>query len=737
LWHVIPGAHFQRMYGQDFNPHYYGLMESCADHIHWAGGDWTTSRGGKGEHDAPGGGHAHVGAMVYLGDNWPSQYRNTLFTCNLHGSRVNNDLLKPHGSGYVATHGKDFLLANDPWFRGLGIAYGPDGGVYVSDWTDTGECHNYKEVDRTNGRIYKITYGNVKPQSLDLAKFSDAELVKLQLHSNDWFVRHARRLLQERAVAGTLKAETAPALLRILHENADVTRKLRALWALHAVDGLREEMFVELLKQQDEHLRGWAIRLALENGELSEPFRNKLAELAATDSSPLVRLKIASGLQRLPLAQRWPIAKELANHGKDAKDANLPLMLWYAVEPLVAAEPSRGVELIKTAKIPLIREYIARRLSASPDLLVRLLDKADDVIRLDILRGLRAGLYGQKNISAPPSWPEAFRKLQHDADKTIREEVFQVGLIFDDPEAYRMLRKLIVDAKEDAALREAALRGLVQKHDAETLPILFTLLSDRTMRGPALRGLAAYKDDRTPDKILEQYTTFTPSEKADAVNTLASRPAYAKALVTALENSAIARTDIDTFIVRQLHGYKNKELSARLDKAWGTIRPVSQEKAVLMAKYKKLLTPEYLKSADTSRGRAVFQKNCASCHTLFDSGGKVGPELTGSQRANLDYVLENVIDPSAVVAKEYQVSIITTKNGRTINGIIKREDNRSLTLQTPNDLITLAVEDIDERRRSPLSLMPDGVLPNLKDDEVRDLIAYLRSPMQVTLPKNP
>ena len=144
---------------------------------------------------------------------------------------------------------------------------------------------------------------------------------------------------------------------------------------------------------------------------------------------------------------------------------------------------------------------------------------------------------------------------------------------------------------------------------------------------------------------------------------------------------------------------------------------------------------EYLKDADASRGRAVFQKNCAACHTLFDNGGKIGPELTGSQRANLDYVLENVIDPSAVVAKEYQVTIITTKDGRTINGIIKREDARSLTVQTPNDLLTIATEDIEDKKRSPLSLMPDGVLPNLKDDEVRDLIMYLRSPMQVPLPK--
>ena len=735
LWHVIPGAHFQRMYGQDFNPHLYGLMESCADHIHWGGGDWTTGRGGKGANDEAGGGHAHVGAMVYLGDNWPDEYRNGLFTCNLHGSRVNHDLLKPHGSGYVATHGKDFMLANDPWFRGLGIQYGPDGGVYVIDWTDTGECHNYDKVDRTNGRIYKITYGDVKYAPVNLAKLSDAELVKLQLHKNDWFVRHARRLLQERTLAGKLEKGTRDALLKILNDNPDVTRKLRALWALHAVNGLNEDILLALLKNDQEHLRGWAIRLAVEDRHPSERLRNQFAELAAKDSSPLVRLNLASGLQRLPLAQRWPIVEELVKHADDAKDQNLPLMIWYAMEPMVAADPAHGVDLIKTSKIPLLREYTARRLSSTLDPLVRLVAGADDATRLDVLHGIHEALYGQKKVDAPPSWSGTFGKLQRDGSKDVRETLFQVGLIFDDPEAYRVLRKVVTDAKEDASLRESSLRGLVQKHDSETLPILFALLTDKTMRGPALRGLAAYKDDKTPDKILEHYKTFTPSEKADAVNTLASRPAYAKSLVAALENGSIARTDVDTFIVRQLHGYKDKDLSARLDKAWGTIRPVSQEKAALMAKYKKLLTAEYLKSGDASRGRAVFQKNCATCHTLFDSGAKVGPELTGSQRANLDYVLENVIDPSAVVAKEYQVTILRTKDGRTINGIIKREDNRSLSVQTPNDLLTIAVEDIDERKKSPLSLMPDGVLPNLKDDDVRDLVLYLRSPMQVPLPK--
>jgi putative heme-binding domain-containing protein len=411
-------------------------------------------------------------------------------------------------------------------------------------------------------------------------------------------------------------------------------------------------------------------------------------------------------------------------------------MIWYASEPLAGPY----FEFIEKAKIPILREYMARRMATlndnSLEVLMRLLRiSKDSAVRVDVLKGINAALTGRKKVTRPPSSSAMFAQLQKKAIKEEREELFQVALIFEEDDAYKLLREAAADVKAEPAWRQTAVRALAQKSDPEMLPILFDLLNDPTMRGPALRGLAAYKDEKTPNKILAMYKTFTLSEKVDAVNTLASRPAYAKALVAALEDGKIARTDVDTFIVRQLHGYKDKELSARLDKAWGTIRPVAQEKTALMTKYKKLLTPEYLKDADVSRGRGLFDRNCASCHTLFDHGGKVGPELTGSQRANLDYLLENVIDPSAVVPKEYQVTIVTTKSGRTINGIIKREDKHSVTLQTPNDVVTIAVEDIDERKKSPLSLMPDGVLSNLKDDEVRDLVAYLRSPKQVAPPK--
>lgn len=363
LFHVVPGAHFVRMYGQDLNPNTYGLLESCADHIHWGGGSWTDSRGGKGSHSVAGGGHAHAGALFYLGDNWPAAYRNRVFMCNLHGSRLNQDRLEPAGSSYSARHCEDFLFANDPWFRGLGLTLGADGGVFVSDWHDTGECHNYDKT-HPSGRIYRVTFGTPAYPTTDLQRLSDDELVRLQLHRNDWWVRQARRVLQERAGAGTLAAESATTLWRMTRQEKDETRRLRALWALHAIGKADEARLHTLLDEGSEHVRVWAVRLLVDHGGASDVNVAKMTALAGKEKAAPVRLALASALQKLPPAHRWPLAEALAGHAEDASDPYLPLMIWYGVEPAVPADPARAARLAGAARIPLVRRFVAQRLAS-------------------------------------------------------------------------------------------------------------------------------------------------------------------------------------------------------------------------------------------------------------------------------------------------------------------------------------------------------------------------------------
>jgi len=302
--------------------------------------------------------------MIYLGDNWPAEYRGTIMMANTHGNRFLYDKLERNGCGYVARHGANFFMANDPWFRGISIHYGPDGGGYATDWNDFGECHDYDGTYRSSGRMYKIIYGAPRKMGpFDLAEFPDKELVELQRHQNDWYVRHARRLLQERAVAGTLARDTRDLISRRLLNHPNATRQLRGLWALHAIGALDADKLVQLLTHANEHMRWWAVKFLSESEEFTDAHRELFVKRAREDHSGLVRLGLASVLQRLPLDKRWELAEALASHAEDAKDPNLPLMVWYGVEPAVPQNTQRAIQLMTAAKIPLVRQFIARRLA--------------------------------------------------------------------------------------------------------------------------------------------------------------------------------------------------------------------------------------------------------------------------------------------------------------------------------------------------------------------------------------
>ena len=447
LFHVPQGAHFERMFGQDINPHSYALMQSCADHQHWAGGHWTTSRGAVGAHGDAGGGHAHSGCMVYLGDNWPAEYRGDVFTLNIHGQRLNRDKLVREGSGYVAQHGQDLAFSQDPWFRGITVKYGPDGGVFVSDWSDTGECHDYTEEDceTSGGRIYKITYegavGNalrgVPGATVDLAKLSSAELLALHNHQNDWHVRHARRLLQDRAAAGKLDS----AIVRQLHSRvagvsepgealdqrfARAHLSLRAAQTLLACGLFDDATILKLVDHGDPDAAGLAMLASVDGRKPSRAVLDRLAIIARQGGSkgPTLRLYMSSALQRFPRADAWELIKPLLAHAEDADDHNLPLMYWYALEPLVAADPRQAIALLPEVKIPLVRQFITRRLVAvhegdgKPNAsnawvigeLIKSLVASDlpasqaDALREDVLTGLLEVYRGRRKVDPPPGW---------------------------------------------------------------------------------------------------------------------------------------------------------------------------------------------------------------------------------------------------------------------------------------------------------------------------------------------
>jgi putative heme-binding domain-containing protein len=366
--------------------------------------------------------------------------------------------------------------------------------------------------------------------------------------------------------------------------------------------------------------------------------------------------------------------------------------------------------------------------------LVKLLSDSEDVdLQRDVLRGMYEGVQGRR-LPAPEGWAAVQQKLSRSGDGEVRQKVLMLSVMFGDQEALASLRKTVTDAAETDAARRIALQTLVEVHAPQLDVLLRGLLTDKILRGPALRGLAAYKDAEIPKAILAHYATFTEVEKADAINTLASRGEYALVLLDAVDKNQVARNDISAFTARQLFAYNNKALTEKLSRVWGSLRPPDKDKTALLNRYKSLVPPDALKKADREHGRQLFVKTCATCHTLFNDGGKIGPDLTGSQRANPEYVLTKVLDPSAVVSRDFQMTIVELKSGRSISGLIKAETDKTLTIQTQNEVVLVNKADIDERKKSSQSMMPDGLLQMLNDIDVRDLIAYIAGPGQVPLP---
>ena len=731
LFHVIQGAHYEPWRNRESSRYAYQRIDTIADHVHYVGKGSVVEGLGSAEEDAAGGGHAHCGTMLYLGDQWPNAYRNNVFMHNIHGRRINNDILSRVGSGYVASHGKDLMRAQDLWYMGVTLCYGPDGAVYSSDWSDTGECHSVVNTQRETGRIFKITYGQSKVTPVDLARLSNMELVVLQSHRNDWHVRHARRILQERASQGIALSDVVVELQKLLAATPAADRKLRFLWALHAIGRADDNLLLSLLSDESEYVRGWAVRLLTENPLSARAVRDRFTDLAKTDPSALVCRHLASALLRLSAVDRWPIAEALLVRSEFSDDANIPLMLWYGVEPLVHDDLSRFVKLSTQASFPLVRRFIARRVAemtgdrTALTLLVGSVAECPTDNCRDLLAGIFKGLEGQRNALMPDTWSATYAKLRQSPDASVRDSALRLALVFSDPVAIRTLLEQATDPSATADARNRAIEALVAKKVDGFDRQLLALVRQSATRGAALRGLAAYNHPDTTSAIFAVYSNIDAATRQDALHTLASRATWALALLDAVEAGRIPRADVTAFTARQIHSLGDDQLAGRVYKLWGRIREIPVEKTRLIGSYKQRFTPAALHAGDRNAGRAIFEKQCANCHRLFGDGSAIGPDLTGSQRTNIDYLLLNIVDPSASISKDFQMEVIETTDGRVVTGMIVAETASAITVQTTNEKIVIPTSELERRVQSNVSMMPEGLLAGFKPAEVHDLFAYL------------
>ncbi|MGE9268555.1 MAG: PVC-type heme-binding CxxCH protein [Verrucomicrobiales bacterium] len=744
LWHAIPGAHFKESSGGPRHPHLYERLDMIADHYHYdRNGTWQESRAGAA--DDFGGGHSHIGGLIYQGDNWPAKYRGHYLTLNQHGRRINVEKLQRQRTGYLATHEPDLIFSDDPWFVGLDLLTGPDGSVLLLDWSDTGECHDHSGVHRQSGRIYKISYG--KPEKPGLPSLADpAAFQKLITHPNSWHYDQVRHLLRGRELSASQLGSLHPLAFS---QNTPTPHRLRALNLLHAHGQLPQTETLTLLAEENEHLRSFALRSLLDYSPLDtihgrilatqalpdETFA-KLRELAASDPSGLVHLTLASSLQRLAPAQRLPLAEVLLTRSPHATDPTLLHLVWLglinahhesprALFPLLAQAP--GTSLTRWAARFCASAYPAQK-QALNELLATSFGESQ---RREILHGLAQAFTGRSELAAPENWPtfaQAFQK------RPPSREFLQLELLFGSPATLDRLQKTARDPAAPLAERQNALRLLIDTKAPRIAPLCEKLLATPELNALALRGLALRSDPGTAATIISHFKFFRPEDHAQVTEILASRPAWAHQLLDAIAQGHIPPRALPVHTARRIAELKDEKLSAKLTRHWGQLNSSNAQREQQIKKLRQKLTPDTLAQADLSAGRALYQQSCAACHRFFGAGGELGPDLTGSGRQNLDYLLHNIIDPNAAVGKDYQLVTFTLKDGRHLAGSIAKESPDSLTLRLPGQEIVLAKSDITSQQSLPNSLMPEGLLDPLTEQEIRDLIAYLMSRSQVPLP---
>jgi putative heme-binding domain-containing protein len=299
-----------------------------------------------------------------------------------------------------------------------------------------------------------------------------------------------------------------------------------------------------------------------------------------------------------------------------------------------------------------------------------------------------------------------------------------------------MKRATVLDNSAADTDRREALQSLLRVNAGASVKMLHGLAAERsTLRRDAIQALAIRNDKSTPDVLLSNYDKFDGVEKQDAIGVLTTRLSFVESLLTAMEAGQVNRKDVSAFALQQLRTFDDQQLQSRVLKLWAD-DTVKVQKSEELARLLKLMTPEYLSDGDARAGRLVFQKTCVKCHRLFGEGGTIAPDLTGSGRKKSDYVLSNLVDPSAQIDPAYRLTTLFTEDGRLMSGFIVRQTDSDVVFRTQNARVRLSMKDVEAIRTSNISMMPEGMLRTFTDEQLRDLLVYLAGSSQVPIPQS-
>jgi len=727
--HQVQGAYYVKgftKHGPLHNPYTFGYFEHVA-------------------HTGHAGGHVTCGGIVYQGNAWPDPYENTYLGANLLSNAIYWSKLIPHGSTFKTEYQGTLLETDDIWFRPIDCLTGPDGSVYVTDWYDKRANHVIPEDtwDKTNGRIWRIVYRGAnaaspepKVEPINLADKTSFGLVDLLASDNAWWRRKARKLLAERRDA------EVTAMLHKLIAGSDERLSLEATWALYASGGWSDQVALRLLDHPSADVRAWTVRLVGDEArELPADLRAKFVALAASDSSPTVRSQLACTAKRLPAADGLAIVAALMQRSEDAGDTHLPLLLWWAIEAKTTSDAPAVLALFKQPanwNLPIVRDVLAertaRRFLAEKNEIgntgcAQLLALAPtDEARLRLVAAMESDLAGRPLAEVPTSLVETLAGLwqNHAADPTVTRFALKLGHVA----AYQSARTRMRDTNEPEPVRLSLISAVAQAARPDDLPLLFELLdaqaSSEAIRGAALSGLAQYDDATIGGDLLTRYPALAPALKPRAIALLTTRPAWAEKLVEGVAAEKIAAQDVSVDQVRAMLAVADDELKQAIEARWGKIRAATPgEKMSYVPVLGRVLNAA---PGDLASGHKLYMKHCGVCHTLHGEGQKIGPDLTSADRKNRESLLLNILDPSGTIRPEFISQTVVLVDGRVLTGLVTESDAARLTIVDAKQQKTVVERaDIEQLEPSPLSLMPEGLLQQLSEQEVRDLFRYLQS----------
>ncbi len=673
--------------------------------------------------------------VIYEADALPQPYRRVLFGVAPLLNHVVMSRISPDGSTWK-THDVGLACAsNDSWFRPVDIKLGPDGALYIADWYDHQLGHDDNQeraFDVERGRIYRLkardpaSSSSARPS--DLSRLSTLELVRLLADPNKWTRQTALRLIADRK-----DPSIAPELQqRIEQETGQLA--LEALWALNLVGRLDEPTALKTLKHADPYVRLWTARLLCDQSQISPPVATALARRAAIDSNVEVRSQLACSSKRLPARDALPIVRALLARSEDQNDTHLPLLLWWVIEAKTATDPEAVLALFQDRAIwdlPIVRTTILERLmrrfasaGTRPDLtrcarLLALAPGPDHITRL--MAGFEAAYAGRSVAGLPPELVDALTQYSRHS--------MTLGLRQGKPDAVAESLRLLADDRADRTKQIQVLQIVGEVRRPDYVPILLRIAcqsADNVLRTAALTALNGYDDPTIAAAVLEACAGMPDDVLAAAQTLLASRRGWAIQFLEAIEARTIDSHTVPREVVEKLLLLNDSRINAVVARLFGPIKPATS--AELHARIDRLVTVIRAGSGVPKPGKQLFDQHCARCHALFGGVGRVGPDLTTYRRDDVEAMLRNIVNPSAEIREGYATRVVAMSDGRVLSGVLVEEDNNVVVLRgSDGKEITLARNEIDSIRVTPSSIMPEGLLKDLDDQQVRDLFAYLRS----------